>query len=518
MMYVFRNNTVEQFFETDCQFSGYGDISFIPEADSYIWFYQVPLLVEAPDKEVDLIGKKLQYILNQLPKDKTIYVFTMENLFFSQIETGDVSLGCQIASFNLLVYRMASEQKNIRVIEFREFLSQCHESQIIDWRYFYSSQMPFNPKLINPFKKWWQEKLNQVAMKRKKCLVLDLDNTLWGGILGEDGVTGVKMSGDYPGKAFHYWQEGLLKLKESGVMLAVCSKNNEEDVRELWLKRKDMILKESDFVAKRVNWHNKADNINEIAQELNIGLDAFVFVDDNPSERELIKQVLPMVAVPEFPVYPFDLAVFYQQLVNDYFAVYQLTAEDRKKTEQYAANAARKQAEEAFTNIEDFLQSLDMHLTIQEIDDVSLARAAQMTQKTNQFNLTTHRYTEADLTTLLSKGANIYTLSVADKFGDYGITGLMIIMADGIVDTLLMSCRVLGKGIEDAFVKTVFSKLRNLGLSKVIGSYIPTAKNSIVKCFWPHLGFELLDQNDGAVYVLNLKNADLSIKEYYKIG
>ncbi|MBQ3881213.1 MAG: HAD-IIIC family phosphatase, partial [Bacteroidales bacterium] len=361
-------------------------------------------------------------------------------------------------------------------------------------------------------------KMESIALKRKKCLVLDLDNTLWGGVLGEDGISGIKIGGDYPGKAFHFFQESLLELSKSGVILAVCSKNNEEDVFEAWEKNPFMVLRKEHFSAMRINWTDKATNLREIASELNIGLDSFVFVDDNPTERELIRQMLPMVSVPEFPSQPYELPEFYLRLVKDYFKVYSVTAEDRKKTEQYKANAARAHARRSFTDFKDFLRSLEMKVTVEAANEFNIPRIAQMTQKTNQFNLTTRRYTDADVRTFLEKGWKIWCISVADRFGDNGITGAVFF--DGRrIDTLLLSCRILGKGIETAFIRTVLGLVKADGFDKVIAEYIPTAKNAQVKDFYDRCGFTLTGEDAEGVrsYVVDLKKADLSVEDYYNI-
>ena len=376
--------------------------------------------------------------------------------------------------------------------------------------------MILNPRLAGDFRKWLDEQRRAIALKRKKCLVLDLDNTLWGGVLGEDGIDGIQVDGDYPGKAYHYWQEGLKELERNGVILAICSKNNQTDVEALFAAR-EMPLSLKDFACTRINWNDKATNIREIAQELNIGLDSMVFVDDNPTERELIRQQLPMVSVPEWPAQPYELPMFYAQLVNDYFSVYTLTDEDKKKTEQYRQNANRAQAQAQFTDMEDFLRSLEMRLTIREATEVTIPRIAQMTQKTNQFNLTTKRYTESDIRSLLEEGAQIWTLAVADRFGDNGITGLMILKSENgwILDTLLMSCRVLGKGIEEAFFKSVISRYNGV----LTAQYIPTAKNGQVAEFYERMGLKLERMNDGGMkeYSAQIETLDTIIKDYYKI-
>jgi FkbH-like protein len=243
-----------------------------------------------------------------------------------------------------------------------------------------------------------------------------------------------------------------------------------------------------------------------------------VFVDDNPTERELIKQMLPMVSVPEFPAQAYELPIFFKKLVDDYFKVYSITDEDKKKTEQYKANAARAQAQHSFTDFGAFLESLDIQITIEAANEFNIPRIAQMTQKTNQFNLTTKLYTDADVKGFLTRGWKIWCISVADRFGDNGITGCIMVNGNEI-DTFLLSCSILGKGIEKAFVKQILLELRNQGLTELKASYLPTAKNAQVKDFYEKCGFNCLSENvDGCKqYVLELKDADLEIEKYYHI-
>lgn len=520
MTFVFRNNTIERFLRGDYQFSGYSDFSSIPDADAYLWWYQIPIKYNINQliEEIALYSNKLRFVASQIG-NKSLNIITLVNTYIPVVTMNDSRLKHAVDDFNNVAYELANSANHIKVIDFSDFTKRYSYADLIDWKFYYMYQIPINPRLSTDFQHWFALQQERIALKRKKCLILDLDNTLWAGVVGEDGVEGITFDGDYPGKAFAHWQEGLKNLKESGVILAICSKNNEADVEEVWKKRTHMLLQAEDFAAMRINWIDKATNIQSIASELNIGLDSMVFVDDNPTERELVRQVLPMVAVPEWSSNPYDLSTLYNELVEKYFKVYSITQEDRDKTLQYHQNAKRQQLQSQFTSLEDFIYSLDIHLTIQKISNLTLQRVAQMTQKTNQFNLTTKRYTENDIQRLLNNDAQVYTLSVADKFGDNGVTGTIILLpnTDGWeIDSLLLSCRVLGKGIEYAFVKYVLATLEKG--QYVSAKYYPTEKNGQVANFYDKLGFVLVKDDDGNKYYKTLMNdIDLRIEDCYTI-
>ena len=518
--FVFRNNTVERFFPKEYLFSGYQDISNIPaDVDGYVWFYQLPVKYDLNRlaEEVNGYADSFEFVMNRIEGNKMVVALTMEIIYSVPFTDNDFVLENAVAHYNSVLRQVAETHPNLKIINFREFTSRYQMQDLMDWKFYFISQMGLNPRLSSDFKNWWNRKHDSMALKRKKCLVLDLDNTLWGGVLGEEGVDGIKIGGDYPGKAFLYFQDALLELSKSGVILTICSKNNEQDVFDAWEKNPYLVLKKEHFSAWRINWNDKATNIKELSDELNIGLDSFVFVDDNPTERELIRQVLPMVEVPEFPAQPYELPLFFQKLVTDFFRVYSVTEEDKKKTDQYKANAARSQARREFADFSKYLESLDMHITLESANEFNIPRIAQMTQKTNQFNLTTKRYTDADIRKQLADGWKIWCISVADKFGDNGITGCIIVNGTEI-DSFLLSCRILGKGIEMAFIKSVMSILQKSEIKMVSANYIPTAKNSQVKDFYDRSGFALVADSEGTrSYELDLSTADLAVEEYYHI-
>lgn len=500
--FVFRNMTVERLFPTkETLFSGYEDISTLPEADRYVWCYLAPYKSDqtAVTAEIAAYADRLQLVLSQLPDTKMMIALTMRNLFPWHVTAQDaVEEAAQ--RYNQTLRELAQSHSNLKIIDFSGFISSHPAEEWVDWKYYYLSQMPVNPRLATAFVSWFQRQIDSIELKRKKCLVLDLDNTLWGGILGEDGINGIQIGNDYPGNAYLAFQRYLLELSKAGVILTVCSKNNEADVLALWHEHPANVLRDEHFAARRINWQDKATNIRELARELNIGLDSMVFVDDNPTERELVKQMLPEVSVPDFPSQPYQLPRLAQQLVRDYFTVYTLTDEDRTKTEQYRSNAQRAAQQARFTDLNDYLRSLEIRLTLAPANPMTIERVAQMTQKTNQFNLTTKRYTDADIQQFIQSGARVVTLSVADKFGDNGITGLIIVTFSehkvAVIDTLLMSCRILGKGIETAFVDRVLRNLFAEGIERVEACYLPTAKNSQVADFYPQMGFTSIS-NEG---------------------
>lgn len=524
MTFVFRNTTIERFLPDNCQVSGYQDISQIPaDATDFVWWYQMPFHhdVNALIAEIESYKSALSLVLNQLG-GKPIILVTIGLIYeVANTMSDERALAEAIQDYNAYLFHLTRQSEHVKVVDIRPFYGGYPQAELIDWKFYMMGQVGLNPRLASAFKSWWQHEMDALALKRKKCLVLDLDNTLWSGILGEDGVDGIQMSGDYPGKAFHLWQEGLKELQKNGVILCICSKNNEQDVLDVWAKRSDMVLRREDFAAWRINWQDKATNLRELAEELNIGLDSMVFVDDNPSERELIRQMLPMVCVPDWINQPYELPVLYRYLVENYFRVNQVTDEDRSKTLQYHQNAERRLAQTQFANITEFIASLSIRLTIGELtqnDGARITRAAQMTQKTNQFNLTTKRYEEADIQRLILSGASVWTLDVADRFGDYGMVGLLI-ESNGEIDTMLLSCRVLGKGIEEAFVKEVLRRMhKQKGINGVVSRYIPTAKNTQVADFWEKVGFSLIQSSSAErLYNLDLSAADLLINDYYTI-
>ena len=347
----------------------------------------------------------------------------------------------------------------------------------------------------------------------KKVLILDLDNTLWGGVVGETGPLGIALGESADGEAFRAFQRYLKDLAARGVVLAVASKNNPADAREPFEKNPDMVLTLDDFAAWEVNWEPKAVTIERISQTLNLGLDSFVFFDDNPAEREQIRQGLPEVAVVEVPEDPAEYVRALQ--AGLWFETTGLTGADLERVEQYAIERKRRELQQSFTTMDDYLRSLEMRAELRGMEDADLQRVVQLLAKTNQFNLTTRRHTREDVLGLLARPRSVaLTLRVRDRFGDHGLVSVLIaVPEDGTegdvlrVETWLMSCRVIGRTVEHFHFGALMDRARTLGYRTILGEFIPTKKNTPVAELYESLGFVRLPASPGEPgirYVLDL--------------
>ena len=337
-----------------------------------------------------------------------------------------------------------------------------------------------------------------------KCLVLDLDNTLWGGVIGDDGLDGIVLGQGSPmGEGFTAVQDYARELARRGVILAVSSKNDEANALEPFDKHPEMTLRRTDIASFRANWQDKAANIRAIAADLNIGLDSLVFLDDNPFERNLVREELPMVAVPEVPD---DDPGRVPAVLADagYFESLGITNEDLERTAQYQENRAREELRASVTDMDGYLRALEMRMVWNRFDSVGQSRVVQLINKTNQFNLTTRRHTDADVAAIMADPhAFGLQIRLLDRFGDNGIIAIVIgrLSEPGTVtiDTWLMSCRVLGRGVERTTLNLVAAQAHALGATRLVGEYVPTKKNGMVREHYTKLGFTpLATQADGS--------------------
>jgi FkbH-like protein len=350
-----------------------------------------------------------------------------------------------------------------------------------------------------------------------KCVVLDLDNTLWGGVVGDDGVEGIAIGPFGEGEPFHRLQHFLLELQRRGIVLAVCSKNERANALEPFRAHPEMVLREEHIAVFAANWQPKPDNIRHIKETLNIGYDSMVFLDDNRFERELVRQSLPEVIVPELPEDPADYLRVLAEL--NLFETTSYSDEDHRRAALYRENAERAVAQSAFTDISDYLRSLDMQVTMRRFDPFHLPRVAQLLQRSNQFNLTTRRHSLPECEAMMEREDCLpFYVKLADKFGDNGLISVVILTVRGTeleIDSWLMSCRVLGRGVEQYVMNEVVALARDRGCERVTGRYIPTAKNGMVKEFYAQFGFERVAGDDGGETLWRLAVSSYDSREVF---
>ncbi len=369
-----------------------------------------------------------------------------------------------------------------------------------DEKSWFESKQLCSPRLQVALVKEIAHLINSLKKAPKKVLVLDLDNTLWGGVVGDDGIEGIEIGDTSPrGEAFKAFQTYILSLIERGLLLGVCSKNDYENAIEPFRRHPEMVLREEHFVSIKANWEPKAQNLVEMAEELNLGLDSFIFVDDNPAEIEIVRQFAPQVTT--ILLDP-DPSVYVKQLQESrLFERFSITDEDTQRTEQYKKEAHRQTLMASAVDMESYLGSLEMVGTVAEFNALDLPRIAQLINKSNQFNLTTRRRTESELETLMSDPLyHGFSMRLADRFGDHGLISVVIcrIPEDKTleIDTWLMSCRVLKRQVEEQVLNESVQLAKNLGCLKIKGIYLPTAKNAMVSDLYPRLGFQSLSTGE----------------------
>jgi len=435
----------------------------------------------------------------------------------SQSEDGQSGLILQI---NSAIRRVAAGHRGIYVLDYDSLIARYGSNRWHDDRKWLIARLPISAEHLLPMAREWMRFLVPLAGRTAKALVVDLDNTLWGGIIGEDGMAGIKVGPEHPGAAFQALQRALLDLTHRGILLAICSKNNPDDALEAIDKHPGMLLRSKDFAALRINWGDKSQNIREIARELNIGLDSLAFLDDNPFEREQVRAALPEVMVIDVPQTPDG----YAAAVRDcpIFERLTLLAEDQQRTAMYAEQRQRAGAEQSFQSKEDFFRFLEQEAELNPVSDLTLPRIAQLTQKTNQFNLTTRRYSEAQIAEMARQpGWNIFSIRVRDRFGDHGVVGVAIAHDQGEqceLDTFLLSCRIIGRTVETALLAHIAKSATDRGCKRLVGWFLPTKKNAPARDFYPRHEFELAEQKpEGSLWSLDLTRHQVAFPEWVRL-
>jgi len=422
-------------------------------------------------------------------------------------------------------YVKENAPSNFTLIDIDRIFLHLGLSQCYDQRFYLSSKAPYTVNFLKHYAAAVEPTLLRNNGKLKKALILDCDNTIWQGIVGEDGIEGIDMSASSKkGVFYHKVQQMAVYLSKRGVIVGLCSKNNEVDVMEVLRTHKDVVLKEENIVIHKINWNDKATNLKAIAQELNIGTDSLVFIDDSAFEINLIREKLPEIHCIHVPS---QISDYPQQVLKDLYKLFNLAPnkDDLKKTEMYKQQFQRESAKDQFGSIDDYLASLCIELGVLVDDAAYIPRISQLTQKTNQFNLTTIRYTENQIEQFMEDPKSITAaMFVKDKYGDSGLTGVCILKEDEgdprvvHVDSLLMSCRILGRNIEYVFMDHMIELASKKGYSAMRAKFLPTKKNAQVKDYFEKIGFELLRETEGAKsYSLNISTFKPRNLHYIKI-
>jgi FkbH-like protein len=430
----------------------------------------------------------------------------------------EISQASIVQGLNNRLACLSQEMTGIYIFDYARLANEVGLKRVYDSKLWYMAKIPWSAEAQMEIGKRLARYLRALCFAPVKCLVVDLDNTLWGGILGEEGIGGIALGEDYPGNIYKDFQKGLLTLRDRGILLAIASKNNETEALNVFEKHPDCVLKLRDFAACQIHWQDKAKSISAIAKELRIGTDAIAFLDDDPIEREWIRTQMPEVTVLEISSNPVNFLEIEAAGVFDQLVV---SREDKLRTEYFQQERERKQAEARSQSLEEFLQNLRMQVVIGYVDVETFPRVGQLIAKTNQFNLTSRRYTLADLNAIMKKGALGLWIRVRDRFGDYGLVGTAIAVphsrVEWIVDTFLLSCRVIGRKIEDLLLGVLAERLRQKGCEILVGEYIPTPKNVQVRDFYQRYGFERL-QGERNLWKRDLKKGLIPIPEIIQVS
>lgn len=404
----------------------------------------------------------------------------------------------QLRKLNVLLMEGSQRYKNVYIVDLCSLQGRIGRETFFDEKYYYSAKTPISLTAL-PFAAGLAvDVLNALQGRMKKCVVLDLDNTLWGGVIGDDGLSGIEIGELGTGHAFSEFQMWLRELKNRGVILAVCSKNNEDTAKEPFEKHPEMVLRLSDISIFVANWEDKASNIRLIQQTLNIGMDSMVFLDDNPFERNMVRGLIPEILVPELPEDPAQYLTALKRM--NLFETVSFSEEDTARTGQYQAEAGRALLQRQYASLDEYLESLEMKAESRPFDEFHYPRIAQLTQRSNQFNLRTVRYTEAEIAAAAREEGTITRyFTLRDKFGGHGLISVVIMKRQDeqtlFLDTWLMSCRVLKRGMEEFIINAVMRAAKEAGCRRVVGEYLKTPKNAMVEHIYERLGFHALDDH-----------------------
>lgn len=487
-------------------------------------WYEFNSLIEGSKNKISLIDSvfdSLTLILENIHSNNNtnIIINNFKIPYYSPLGILDGNyfpgLKDMVAMLNLKLDEWSADKDYIYIFDYSGLSAQFGNAKAEDPKMYYIAKNTMSFQFMNVLAREYMRYILPLKFMSKKCLVLDLDNTLWGGLAGEDGMSGISLDISGKGKSFYDFQKEIINLYNKGIILAVNSKNNVEDAMSIINNHPHMLLREHHFSSLKINWNDKFSNIKEISKDLNISTDSMVFFDDSPVERELIKSMLPEVKVVEVPADTSRYADTLKNIVE--FEFLKITDEDIKRNLMYKGNQRRIELRQQFKNIDDYLASLKIKVVIEYANKFSIPRIAQLTQKTNQFNMTTKRYSQTDIENMV-KSENYFVLScqVLDKFGDNGISGVCIIKMENTCayfDTFLLSCRVLGRNVEYAYIHKIISLLRGKSIDHIYALFIRTEKNKANEKFYAQAGFtKSLSDEKEIIYSLESINELKSIK------
>jgi FkbH-like protein len=402
-----------------------------------------------------------------------------------------------VLKLNSDLLKMSKNYSDVYWVDTMSLFARLGYTTAVDERNWQVARAPISKDALLPLGLEYGKFIRALRGKSRKCLVLDCDNTLWGGVVGEDGLDGIKLGNSHPGSSFVAFQQECVNLYNRGVLLALCSKNNEADVLEVLTMHPDCVLKKHHFATWQINWDDKATNLVRIAKDLNIGLDSLVFVDDNPLECDWVRRQLPQVEVVNLTKQTYN---YRQELMfSGLFDSLTFSSEDKKRSQMFVSDNDRKQLLKTASTFEDYLQGLELKAEIGRPVKIDVPRVSQLTQKTNQFNVTTRRYTEGDIERFLaSEDSDVIYLKLADRFSELGLIGVAIIQYKNAVleiDSLMMSCRALGRGAEQTLMSFIYKQAIKRGIEKLVGNYLKSKKNDLVADFYSKNHFTLVEEN-----------------------
>lgn len=487
------------------QRAGVEHMVLLPFFDNLLPSFEAQLESLSPDgidsKEAEL-RRRYRITFDRARSMKTVYLGTFHRMGNPVEAAGNDAVASVLDRFNSALREEAAAFSNIRLIDSEDIVRAVGQAAAFDTRFYFRSKAPYSGAYMNELARRMAQASRGFGAHFYKVLVLDCDNTLWGGVIGEDLLTGIKLGPhDYPGNIFWRMQHEFAALERNGILLCLCTKNNMADVDEVLRMHPEMVLRDAQIVAKKVNWNDKPSNLRELALELNVGLDSMVFLDDSSFECDAVRQQLPMVETVQVPVTLSDYPRVVHE-IKELFLGGGISAVSRGKTEQYRHRAAAEKLKALFDSQDAYLASLELKVELTRNASASIPRISELSMKSNQFNLTSRRYSETEITQMMQhRDQAVYSLVVGDKFGNAGLTGVVVMRYAGdiaLVDNFYMSCRVIGRGVEMIIWSRIAADAKQRGCSELRAEFIPAQKNAQVADFYDRLGLPLLvETRDG---------------------